>query len=896
MSKVTLHVDGRTIEVPSSTNLLQALLEKGIDLPYFCWHPALGSVGACRQCAVQQLKDENDKNGRVVMACMTPCADGLHLSLDHPEAAEMRKAVVEFLMTNHPHDCPVCEEGGHCHLQDMTVMTGHNYRRYSFAKRTHRNQDLGPFVSHEMNRCISCYRCVRYYRDYAGGKDLDAFGSASNVYFGRAGDGALESEFSGNLVEVCPTGVFTDKPYGESYTRKWDLQQSPGVCSHCSIGCNLTVGERYGSIKRIENRYHGEINGYFICDRGRYGYQFVNDPDRPQRARGKKGEKLNAEAAIERAAALVQAGRVIGIGSPRASLEANYALRELVGAGNFYIGETRAARELNALGVEILSTGAAKIASIRDAERSDAVLVLGEDVLNTGARLALALRQAVRQEAFKMAAAANIPQWQDSSIRILAQDAKSPLFVATPAATGLDEIATKTFRNTPERIAALAQQIVHVLDSDATPAHGLSEADATLAREIAEALKKAERPLMVSGTGCGSKEVLHGAANICTALAKCGKSPQISLVFAESNTVGTTLMGGGSLRDALDRIEKLEVDTGIVLENDLLRRTAPRRVDGTLVMMKHTIAIDCVSSMMTGYADLVLPAGSFAESDGTLVNNEGRAQRYFQTFVPKDSDIQESWRWIQQIARACGRDLGDDLDSLTAACAAAIPKLAGVIKAAPNAKFRIAGLKIPRQSHRYSGRTAMDAKADVHEPRPPQDRDTPLAFSMEGARSHLPAAEIPIFWAPRWNSPQSVTRFQQEISGPLKGGDPGIRLLAPAAQARLDYFPVTASAGDAALRATPLYHLFGSEELSARGASVREKIPAAYVALNPRTAQKLKLTENAKAEFEAEGVSVILRVKFKPELPETLAGLPVGLKGVPAIAPGTTLKFVGSVA
>ena len=884
MSKVTLHVDGRTIEVPASTNLLQALLEKGFDLPYFCWHPALGSVGACRQCAVQQMKDENDKSGRIVMACMTPCADGLHLSLDHPEAAEMRKAVVEFLMTNHPHDCPVCEEGGHCHLQDMTVMTGHNYRRYNYTKRTHRNQDLGPFIGHEMNRCISCYRCVRYYRDYAGGKDLDVFGSAGNVFFGRANDGTLESEFSGNLVEVCPTGVFTDKPYGESYTRKWDLQQSPSVCTHCSIGCNITTGERYGSVKRIENRYHGEINGYFICDRGRYGYQFVNAEDRPRRAPAD---------AIAKVSALLSQGKVIGIGSPRASLEANHALRELVGADNFYRGESKLNAELNTLGVEILSRGPAKIASIHDAERADAVLVLGEDVLATGARLALALRQAVRQEALKMAEAAKIPLWQDSSIRILAQDAKSPLYIATPAATGLDEIATGTFRAAPARLAALTQQIVHALDFDAAPASGLSEADTTLAREIAEALKKAERPLVVSGTGCGSAAVLQAAANVCSALAKAGKSPQISLVFAESNSVGTALMGGDSLDAALQRIEANKVDTMVVLENDLTRRMPTRRFETALALVKHLVVIDSITTPTTARAEIVLPAGSFAESDGTLVNNEGRAQRYFQTFVSKDADIQESWRWIQQLAQCVDKNLGDDLDTLTAACAASTAKLAPIVSAAPNAKFRISGLKIPRQSHRYSGRTAMDAKADVHEPRPPQDRDTPLAFSMEGARSNLPAAEIPIFWAPRWNSPQSVTRFQQEINGPLKGGDAGVRLLAPNADARPAYFDRAASVDNGVLRVQPLQHLFGSEELSAQGPAMRERIPAAYAALHPATAQKLKLKEGAQAEFECEGVSFELPVKLKPELAESLIGLPTGLNGVPAVSAGGVVKLVG---
>ena len=165
----TVYVDKQPYEMNPKQNLLHGCLSLGMNLPYFCWHPALGSVGACRQCAVKQFKDEADTHGKIVMACMTPAAEGTRISIQDPEAAEFRAAIIEGLMLNHPHDCPVCDEGGECHLQDMTVMTGHDYRRYTFEKRTFRNQYLGPFVNHEMNRCIQCYRCVRFYREYAGG-------------------------------------------------------------------------------------------------------------------------------------------------------------------------------------------------------------------------------------------------------------------------------------------------------------------------------------------------------------------------------------------------------------------------------------------------------------------------------------------------------------------------------------------------------------------------------------------------------------------------------------------------------------------------------------------------------------------------------------------------------
>ena len=248
----TIYIDGKPYQADPEQNLLHACLSLGFDLPYFCWHAALGSVGACRQCAVKEFKDEKDTQGQN--------RDGVH------DARPKRRRGFPFtirklplsarpsskgMMLNHPHDCPVCDVGGECHLQDMTVMTGHDYRRTRFEKRTFRNQYLGPFVYHEMNRCIQCYRCVRFYREYAGGNDLNVFGIKNAVYFGRNEDGVLENEFAGNLVEVCPTGVFTDATLRRHYTRKWDLTMAPSICVHCSAGCNITIGERYGLLRRV---------------------------------------------------------------------------------------------------------------------------------------------------------------------------------------------------------------------------------------------------------------------------------------------------------------------------------------------------------------------------------------------------------------------------------------------------------------------------------------------------------------------------------------------------------------------------------------------------------------------------------------------------------------------
>ncbi|MES2605298.1 MAG: 2Fe-2S iron-sulfur cluster-binding protein, partial [Pseudomonadota bacterium] len=267
MAKIT--VDGKVFEVDPNNNLLQELLSHKQDLPYFCWHPSMGSVGSCRQCAVIEYANDDDQRGRQVMACMTSPREGARYSMD--KAHQFRAQAIESIMTSHPHDCPVCEEGGECHLQDMTVMSGHTYRRYDGKKSTHNNQYLGPFIGHEMNRCITCYRCVRYYKDYAGGTDFSVQASHNHTYFGRFQDGVFESEFSGNLAEVCPTGVFTDKVFSKVYSRKWDLQSSPSVCAACGVGCNTNPGERYGTLRRVVNRFNDEVNGYFLCDKGRFG-------------------------------------------------------------------------------------------------------------------------------------------------------------------------------------------------------------------------------------------------------------------------------------------------------------------------------------------------------------------------------------------------------------------------------------------------------------------------------------------------------------------------------------------------------------------------------------------------------------------------------------------------
>lgn len=877
----TIHVDGKSYEVDGSDNLLHACLSLGLDIPYFCWHPALGSAGACRQCAVKMYRDADDHQGRIVMSCMTPSADNTWISIDDEEARAFRASVIEFLMVNHPHDCAVCEEGGNCHLQDMTVMSGHNDRRFRFDKRTHHNQDLGPFINHEMNRCIACYRCVRFYNDYAQGTDFTVFSSHDSVYFGRVTDGLFDNEFSGNLVEVCPTGVFTDRTHSERYNRKWDMQFAPSICQQCAVGCNTSPGERYGELRRIENRFNGDINHYFLCDRGRFGYGYVNREDRPRQMLARAGsafEAASVDGGLERVAVAMHDARLIGIGSPRASMESNFALQRLVGAGNFSRGTDVSETRLLEKALQILRHGAARTPSLRDIESCDAILILGEDPTTTAPRVSLAVRQALKQKAVELAATRRIQPWQAEAVLVIGQDERHPLFVATVDASRLDDVAQRTLRIDPERIVRLGFAIAHAIDP-AAPAASVAAEDEAFVNEAANALMAASRPLVISGTGMRSEALLDACANIGRALAARGSQPSLSLSVPEVNSMGVAMFGGCDVERALDAVDENTVL--FVLENDLYRRTSAARVVAALERARCVVVIDHQLTPTAQRAHLLLPAASFAEATGTVINNAGRAQRFFQVYDPafleSKTQIRQSWRWLTAIQASS--DLADapweSFDELLATFAREHPQLAGIVDAAPGAGTRIEGQRIARMPPRYSGRTSLRADISVHEPRMPQDADSALAFSMEGYGGPLePGALTPFAWAPGWNSPQAWNKLQKEVGGHLKQGDPGVRLIENDATAG---YAQAATATAPAWQVSPLYHLFGSEELSARAPVAGTVIQAPYVALHPQDAAALHLASGQTVRVTLGEHVFSAALQLRETLARGVVGVPAGL-------------------
>ncbi len=882
----TLYIDNQPHEVHSGNNLLEVCLSLGLDLPYFCWHPALGSVGACRQCAIKVYKDENDKKGKLIMSCMEPVTNNQRISITDIEAKEFREQVIGWLMTNHPHDCAVCDEGGSCHLQDMTVMAGHAYRQFRYKKRTHKNQNLGPFINHEMNRCIQCYKCVRFYKDYAGGKDLDAFASKNNVYFGRHEDGVLESEFSGNLAEVCPTGVFTDKTLKQHYTRKWDLTMAPSICQHCSLGCNIIAGERYGSLRMISNRYHGEVNGYFICDRGRFGYEFVNAPDRIRQPM-LHNKVVGRVEVLEEIKRLLKEAKVIGIGSPRASLQSNFALKALVGKNNFYHGVSENEHDMAELAIKILKEGPVRTPTLSEVEKSDAVFILGEDLTNTAPMLALAVRQAVRVQPMKDAAKATIPHWNDAAAREYIQDKQGPMFSATIHATKLDDVATQTYYAAPDDLARLGFAVAHLLDNSIPDVANYPVELKKLAEQIANALSNAEKPVIISGLSSETGTVMRAAANVAWALQKKNKNTSLALTMPECNSLGLAMMGGGRLDGAFNAILHNHADTAIIMENDLYRHGSTATVDRFLKMCKQVIVLDHTNHATIKKAQVIIPAGTFAESDGTLVNNEGRAQRFFQVYEATDV-IQESWRWLLNIGVNAGNDRMSkwkNFEDITKAISEEEELLKGIETITPPANFRIAGQRIPREPHRYSGRTAMNADVNVSEPKPPEDPDSSLSYTMEGYRGQPPSSLIPFFWSPGWNSVQSVNKYQDEVGTSLRGGDPGLRLLEADPNSATNYFtsvPEVFQTLADHIWMVWTYHIFGSDNLSARSSSIAQRIPKPYVMLSSKDAAQCKLEDGQMLSFTIEKQSYSLPIKINTTIPYGVAALPYGFEGMPA--------------
>lgn len=589
-----LIIDGRPVSVPRGTMVLEAAERLGIVIPRFCWHPALGAAGACRMCAVMFV--DGPVKG-LEMSCMTPAADGMVVETFHPEAVTFRRRIIELLMANHPHDCPVCDEGGHCLLQDETISGGHGLRRFPGRKRTYLDQDLGPFIRHEMNRCIHCYRCVRFYQEYGGYRDFGPMQNANRVYFGRFANGPLESPFSGNLADICPTGTLTDKP-GRYKSRRWDCQRAPSLCLHCSLGCATVALSRYREIVRIEAREHPAVNGFFLCDRGRYSFGYAASPERPRQARV-DGLPSALDAAVAQAAARLQAvsdeygpQAVAVVAGTRASLESLAALTALARAAGWrepaFFPTRQAHIETSAALAAALADGRGR--SLAAVEKADAVLCLGVSPLCDAPLLALALRQATR-----------------AGGKVVLADAR-PVSLPLPFAHlavlpgQLADVAA-VVTGDPDRAASEAQQRFP-LAPELWPA--LEEAARTLAA--------AARPVVVFAPQLAHALPTDPRFGLFPVL--CGPNAAGAALLADPDAPGMDELAGDIAAGRVKALLLAEADAAAL---------SPA-LAAALGKLETLVVLDYLPTPAFAAAKVFLPTQTLFEAGGTLCNNEGRLQ------------------------------------------------------------------------------------------------------------------------------------------------------------------------------------------------------------------------------------------------------------------------------
>ena len=588
---VTATIDDRTVEVPKGTGIVEAAQVAGIEIPVFCYEPRLGPpVGACRMCLV-----EIEGMPKLQAGCTLTVNDGMvvHTAATSEKAAEGQEATLEFILVNHPLDCPVCDKGGECPLQDLSFRYGSGNTRMTFSKQTFDKPiPVSPLIALDRERCILCYRCTRFSEDVSEDGLLIARNRGAHSEIATFEDEPYRSPFSGNVVELCPVGALTSTLYRFD-ARPWDIQEVPTVCTACPVGCNTTATIREGKVKRILSRNHPEIDRGWLCDKGRFTYPHLHAPDRittPLR-RGRKGlEEVSWDEALDEAEALLRGaeGSIVTALSGSETTELAYALGRLLRAG---LGAHSAV--LPEATSSSLAAFRLPLSAIGDAEL---VVIVGDDpVVERAPIVDLWIKEARRKGAEVVV---HSPTGTHPTPPGGGADACSEL------ASGRGKLATKL--RTSERAVLVWSG----------PGGG---GGARLA-ELAQALGFADKP------GCGAFHL--------PATPNAAAVAQAWSVAADAD-------------EANPEPIRLLVVSGDEAAADPSVRALAEQADHVLVLtMFHALA--------AGWADLILPSTASLERDGTTMNLEGRVQRLRRTVPPPCPD---ELAWISRLAARFGVEI-----------------------------------------------------------------------------------------------------------------------------------------------------------------------------------------------------------------------------------------------
>jgi NADH-quinone oxidoreductase subunit G len=398
---VTLTIDGRQVTVPAGTLVIDAAKQAGIDIPAFCYYEGFSVQAACRMCLV-----EVEKMPKLQPSCALPAAEGMVVHTESPKVVEARKSTIEFLLTNHPLDCPVCDKGGECELQDMTFRYGLGESRFLEIKHHADEKQWSPLVFYDPARCILCYRCIRVCDEGLGVSALGlSFRGVSAEIIPNKGD-HLECDECGWCIDVCPVGALTSGTYRYK-SRPWEMNYVPAICTHCSNGCKTTLSVRNGEIIRANNRDRSGINGEFLCVKGRFGFDFVHSEERLQEPLIRKDGKLQPASWSEALKfiagrvreAIERNGKFAVIGSTRTTNEENYYLQKFARQGlrTNNIDHHRSGDVITL--IDALAGRKEALATVNDLYTCDAALVLGAARLSVARQLAAPSGAGVRHHA-----------------------------------------------------------------------------------------------------------------------------------------------------------------------------------------------------------------------------------------------------------------------------------------------------------------------------------------------------------------------------------------------------------------------------------------------------------------------------------------------------------------
>ncbi len=696
---ITLVVDGVEVQANEGEMLVDAAKGGDVEIPVFCYEPKLGGpVGACRMCLV-----EIEGIPKLQTACSTPVRDGMVVYTQTDRVSEAQRSVVEFLLVNHPLDCPVCDKGGECPLQDIAMGWGPGRSRYTDPKRHFRKPvPLSPLVRIDRERCILCYRCVRFSQEVSEDEQLQLLERGAQSYVGTFDDHPYIAPFHGNITELCPVGALTSEAY-RFRARPWDIEDSGSICTLCPSQCNVKFTVRDERVARVLARDNHEVDNGWLCDKGRFGFQMANVEERITAPRV-GGARVGWEAALEATAERLRTAgeRTAAIVGGQASNEEGYLVQRIVrralGSADVSSSDELGAGPLRALSAPELG------AAVGDLDGAESILVVGVDPLETMPILDLRLRKAVRHGGTR-------------------------LVIASERPTALDGGAEETARYAPGDAAAFLTALAAELSEDRAPADPGTpgrEAEALPGSYSADALRIAGelRPgatVVVYGErigrGAHGDQALRALADCATHLRAATAGAGLIGVPDGANARGLREVGcqpgaGPGLANAaagrdLDQIKRALIDGE--LEALILVQVDPVRElpDGpgwaeALRRARSVVAISSFDDASTAAADIVWPAEAHPEKEGTVTHPDGRLQR-LRPAVPRPDQVRAIWQALVELAARLGDETEiDSAPEALAAIAAEVPFYGGI------SSEEIGGLGVRWQEREAAGEFAAE--------------------------------------------------------------------------------------------------------------------------------------------------------------------------------------------